>query len=86
MLEEQVTAAAARLRTLVADIEQLEAVLSDNESFRAAQNVRASVEALRAHLVPLLRDLGADVTSLEQVRPPTACPPSFAPPSTLCSD
>jgi hypothetical protein len=86
MLEEQIELTAARLRTLVADIEQLEAMLSDNESFRAAQNVRASVEALRAQLVLLLRELGADVTPLEQMKAPTGCPPSFAPPSALCSD
>jgi hypothetical protein len=86
MLEEQIELAARRLRTLVADIEQLEAMLTDNESFRAVQNVRASVEALRVQLVPLLRELGADVTPLEQVKSQVACPPSFAPPSALCSD
>jgi hypothetical protein len=86
MLEEQIELAARRLRTLISDIEQLEAVLSDNESFRAVQNVRASVEALRLQLVPLLRELGADVTPLEQMKSPTGCPPSFAPPSVLCSD
>jgi hypothetical protein len=86
MLEEQIELAAGRLRTLVADIEQLEAMLSDNESFRAVQNVRASVEALRVQLVPLLRELGADVTPLERLKSPAGCPPSFAPPSALCSD